>query len=122
MIAGPNGSGKSTLLSELVARGFPLGRVLNPDELERQWMSQGLLDLLELGISEEDGDLAAFVRSHPLAGRGVQWNPLLSNGVLTAPVSGLTGYAIAILCDFLRQSWIRQEESFTFETVMSHPD
>jgi ABC-type branched-subunit amino acid transport system ATPase component len=123
VLAGPNGSGKSTLFRHLRdTYSFPLGYCLNPDEVERELTQFGRLYLGGWGLWLSDVTLASFVRSHGLAGRLQGTLPRADGNVLVAPKAFRAGYFTSIFCDLLRREWISKEESFTFETVMSHPD
>lgn len=65
MFAGPNGSGKSTLKSVLPPE--LLGVYVNPDEIEREIRTQGVLDLSAYGIAATAAQVTAFCRNSPLA-------------------------------------------------------
>jgi predicted ABC-type ATPase len=80
------------------------------------------LDLAPWGLRVQNRTLQAFVRHHALAKQLVGKRPVVRNNVLLAPQNYRRGYFIAILCDFMRRKWLEAGESFTFETVMSHPD
>jgi predicted ABC-type ATPase len=121
MIAGPNGSGKTTLLRGLRANfSLPLGYCLNPDEVERELQAGRIYLGWQSQIDE--AALHEFVRSHPLGAKITGPLPSVRDNGLVAPPGYRAGYFTAILCDFLRNQWLATGESFTFETVMSHPD
>lgn len=124
MVAGPNGSGKSTLFDYLEKRGdLPLGYCFNPDHLERQVRETGELDFVAWGIAPNEAELLTFLQKHPLASRATQPVEVKVNGdklLVEAASSG--GYLIAMLGDYMRRQWIATRQTFTFETVMSHPD
>jgi predicted ABC-type ATPase len=46
----------------------------------------------------------------------------VTDEVLTVEQTVSGGYFAAVLCDFIRQRWLAQGETFTFETVMSSRD
>ncbi len=123
MLAGPNGSGKSTLLEYLRTRfDFPLGFCLNPDDIDRQLLRDRLISFGDWNIRAQKRKLLTFIRAHPLADSvkgmelGLKRNSLVIRGDV-AP-----GYLASIISDFMRRSWIRTKQSFTFETVMSSGD
>ena len=123
MFAGPNGSGKSTLFRSLRDKqSFPFGYCLNPDEIERELTRFGRLYLGGWGVWLDDEKIVAFVRSHGLAKRLTGELPKAEGNVVIAPEGYRAGYFISVFSDLLRREWIAHEESFTFETVMSHPD
>jgi len=123
MLAGPNGSGKSTLLAFLaelsLEQHFPLGFVLNPDDIERELTQAGRLYLGSWGVRDNETGLAKFVDAHPLRPRLTGPQPHVSGGALRATEGVPLGYFIPIVCDFLRRRWLEARESFTFETVLS---
>jgi len=123
VLAGPNGSGKSTLLdylSELShSQGFPLGFVLNPDDVERELVSHGRLHLGAWGVRADETAMREFIDAHPLRPRLKLPLPHLVQGALVHEGHGPLGYYIPVLCDFLRARWLQAHESFTFETVFS---
>ncbi len=121
MIAGPNGSGKTTLLNVL-AKKFPLGFVLNPDQIESELLSTGRLDFSVWGLHVTQDEIDQFLRTHPLASKSAAFNIHIENNALLAGASILGGYFVAMLADFMRRRWLETGESFTFETVMSSSD
>jgi hypothetical protein len=121
MIAGPNGSGKSTLLNSLQQRySLPLGYRLNPDEIEGEfWQSRRIY--LGWHTHLDDAVLHAFIRGHYL-GRGLKGRlPTMDGNTLIAHRGFRCPYFAVILGDLFRLQWLASKESFTFETVMSHP-
>ncbi len=123
MIAGPNGSGKSTLFRYLRSEfSFPFGYCLNPDEIDRELRLTSRLYLGGWGIELDDARLAKFVRRHGLASRLKGSLPRLDGNSLVVGKGYRPGYFTSIFCDLMRRDWMSKDESFTFETVMSHPD
>lgn len=124
MIGGPNGSGKSTLLNYLGHEfDFPLGYCLNPDEIEREIQEHGRIYVGGWGMRIQEKLLRNFIDRHPLSpssGRAQRYVRVKDNTVLLSRRRHL-GYLTSILCDYLRLTWLKSNESFTFETVMSHP-
>ena len=70
----------------------------------------------------DDATLQRFVRRHGLAKRLRGRVPGAEQNVVVAPPTYRAGYFMSIFADLLRREWMLREESFTFETVMSHPD
>ena len=125
MFAGPNGSGKSSIIRNLAkersATGlFWLNHYLNADDLEQALVSSGL-DLARFQI---DVSFAELCRSLRQGGRLANSHPFFYEGqlvgsLLRAPRGN--GYLAAAIVDFLREKLMQRGDSFSFETVMSHP-
>jgi hypothetical protein len=123
MLAGPNGSGKSTLFEYLRHRfSFPFGYCLNPDEIDHELAQASRLYLGGWGVRMDDAILSRFVARHPLSKRLKGSVPLVVGNALVVRRGYRAGYFTSIFCDLLRRDWMSNDESFTFETVMSHPD
>lgn len=123
MVAGPNGSGKSTLFQNLrTHHSFPFGFWLNPDEIDRELRLRGCVYLGSFGVRFDDASLESFVKGHGLAKRLTDPLPRVKDNGLVVDLPYTPGYFTSLFCDFLRRQWIARDESFTFETVMSHPD
>ncbi|QBG48149.1 hypothetical protein EGM51_12360 [Verrucomicrobia bacterium S94] len=120
IFAGPNGSGKSTLYRKLEGQ-FNLGHYLNPDELHLQVSESRMLDLNQLGISCQNRSWEAFWKKHGLASKA----PRLKNSRIDKNTLRFSkdpkSYESAILADFLRHQLLKTGETFSFETVFSHP-
>lgn len=122
MFAGPNGSGKSTLKSYLP---LPLlGIYLNPDEVEQEIRQQNFLDFTAYGVTTTAGAVLTFFQNSKFlndAGFGEASKQLtLSNNRLEFGTVAVNSYFASVASDFLRQKFLEQKISFTFETVMSH--
>jgi hypothetical protein len=123
MLAGPNGSGKTTLFNYLRKEfSFPFGYYLNPDDLDAELVRCGRVFLGAWGIDIDNDVLRAFVSGHGLARRLGVHLPSVDGNALVAPAGYRRSYFPSIFGDFLGQLWMARQESFTFETVMSHPD
>lgn len=123
MFAGPNGSGKSTLLKGLVAAEyFKASHVLNPDVLEAELNATGILDFSLQGLAINDQMLKGFIAAHPLGKQIGHYPGHIRDNVFVLQQPLKPGYFVAVLSDFMRRQWLKNEDSFTFETVMSSPD
>jgi len=124
MFAGPNGSGKSLLKSYLPKE--LLGIYLNPDEIEQEIRKQGFLDFTVYGVTATAGEVLPFFKSSSFlifAGFGEASGRLeFADGRLDFAKVEVNSYFASVTCDFLRQKLLEQKISFTFETVMSHPN
>ena len=120
IFAGPNGSGKSSLYQKLQGQ-FNLGHYLNPDELHQQVSGSKKLELDDLGIETKHLAWEKFWKQHGLAGKA----PLLRESRIENNALVFTrtpkSYESAILSDFLRHKLLKTGNTFSFETVFSHP-
>jgi predicted ABC-type ATPase len=123
MFAGPNGSGKSVLKSYLPEP--LLGVYLNPDEIEAGVKERGHADLRSLGIETKAEEvLPVFSGSEFLLKQGLSQSAESLNfdeGRLCFPPGVMNSYFASVLADFVRQKLLQAGQTFTFETVMSHP-
>lgn len=124
MFAGPNGSGKSTLKSSLPVE--LLGVYLNADEIEGQVRETGYLDLSSYGVTAPRDDVLAFFTGSSFlesAGLGASARALaFAEGRLDFSHVPMNSYLASVVVDLLRTHLLQARTSFTFETVMSHPD
>jgi len=124
MFAGPNGSGKSTLKTYLPKQ--LLGVYLNPDDIEKEIRTTGVFDFSSCQIQTTREDLLPHFTSSSLlnsAGFAEAARQLVfDNGLLRFGDIEINSYWASALVDFLRRKLLEQKTTFTFETVMSHPD
>lgn len=124
MFAGPNGSGKSTLKSYVPEE--LLGVYLNPDEMEAEILRLGYLDLSSYGVTAASDEVLTFFAGSAFlhsVGLGEAWRDLAcTHGRLDFSRVPVNSYLASVAADFLRSRLLQVRRSFTFETVMSHPD
>jgi predicted ABC-type ATPase len=124
MFAGPNGSGKSVLKSYLPAS--LLGVYLNPDEIEAVIRKDGGYDFRLSGVETTAGEVLSFFTASAFlhsAGLGQEAARLsFTDGRLDFRDVEVNAYFASVLTEFLRRKLVGQRKTFTFETVMSHPD
>ena len=125
-MAGPNGSGKSTILQE-VRKKFYSGPFVNADEIEKSFLEKGFLNLPSIyDLTVSDHSLRNFIDD-----QGKSWvekaakensfiSITISNNILVAKDKS-SGYDAALAADFIRHQLLQKGETFTFETVLSHP-
>lgn len=120
IFAGPNGSGKSSLYQRLQGQ-FNLGTYLNPDELHQQVVQSKKLDLSSYAISPNQSDWKKFWSRHGLADQAPRLKgSRIESGVLLFEKTPQS-YESAVLADFLRHQLLKTGQTFSFETVFSHP-
>lgn len=123
MFAGPNGSGKSVLKSYLAEP--LLGVYLNPDDIEKQVKERGCVDMRDFDIQVTAEEVLPFFTSSALL---IQQGLSEAAGSLTYagerlcfPHGVINSYFASVMTDFLRHKLLAAKQTFTFETVMSHP-
>ncbi len=123
MFAGPNGSGKSRLKSVLPL--VLLGVYLNPDEIESEIRTHGFLDFSTYGVTaSEEEAMSFFSQSDFLRSSGLVdavRNLAFTGSGLDFGKVEVNSYFASVTVDFLRQKLMEQKDTFTLETVMSHP-
>lgn len=126
IMAGPNGSGKSTILKAIKSK-FYSGPFVNADEIERSYREKKLVNTIsdfDLIVQEEEFThfLETFGKSWmdkaKLEGQSIGVKP--KEGILVVDDSP-SPYDAAITADYIRWALIEKGETFTFETVLSHP-
>ena len=106
-----------------------IGVFVNADEIEKQLAdSGGCLQLRDLGITDEPAALLKRIKQR-LKTFGLEQRLDLPSLLARATLSGAltlwvpgpyNSYLAAALADAVRQELLRQGQTFTFETVMSH--
>ncbi|MCK6389486.1 MAG: zeta toxin family protein [Azonexus sp.] len=123
MFAGPNGSGKSTLKDYLAPEW--LGVYVNADEIEKTLRSGPGLNFRDFSIDVTNTEFQAFLAASTLLAKQNLLDEAAQlqvvNGVLTFGNILPNSYYASVLADLIRQKLLEEGESFTFETVMSHP-
>lgn len=123
VFAGPNGSGKSTIKADLPAALTRL--FVNADDLEQEAKSSGFIDLAAFGIDTTLPELLRFHTEHHL----IQSRHLIEQARQLALFGSkvdyrsvrINSYFASVIADFIRQRLLDTNQSFTFESVMSHP-
>lgn len=134
IIAGPNGSGKSTLFSSLCqevneATGKPIrvGYFINADNIEKELQEKRFLNFENYQLSVIPDQWASFLNSssfftkidlHLFKSAIIIKNNLLQ---VLKPLEIPGGYIGALIADFLRHQLLLSGQTYSFETVMSHP-
>lgn len=124
IFAGPNGSGKSTITS--VISQELLGIYINPDEMEKEMKENGHLDLKKYQIAIHQPDLLSFFQNSSLLKNSHLTEKAdfveLKEDLLVLHQQEKHDYLAAVMADFIRQELLKLIKTFSFETVMSHPD
>lgn len=126
VFAGPNGSGKSTLFYQF-SKNYNTGFFINADELEKKLEQTGLIDLTEIGLIASQNDLEDFKQlsvSKSLfkkaSEEGHSIDVVIRENFIVDASKETHSYEGAFIASFIRHLLIKQNKSFSFETVMSH--
>lgn len=123
-MAGPNGSGKSTVL-RAVRNNFYSGPFVNADEIEKSFRERGFINVATDYLVNTTAPVFAGYMSgegkswkNKAAGDKTQISLVCEDSILLCDRPN--AYDAAVAADFIRHQLVRQNQSFTFETVMSH--
>jgi predicted ABC-type ATPase len=120
MFAGPNGSGKSTLKHKLAPE--MIGVYVNADEIELKLRSTGKIALADYQVTtNEEAVTDYFLHSDILKIQSRAEVVHLDNGYLIVDHLPDQSYFAAAIADFIRTFLLNAGQSFSFETVLSHP-
>lgn len=123
MFAGPNGSGKSTLITQ-IDRQYKLGYKVNADVIQDILNRKNFLDcqsILPQVIEQKDWlDFINQNQDDPrLKGFSAEMLFVKENVLVTKGT--VDSYQAAFVASFFRELLLRENSTFSFETVMSHP-
>ena len=126
IFAGPNGSGKSTLFEEF-SKNYNTGCFINADYIESILETKGFIDLEDYNIKSTQNELDSFFRKEDVQTliekskySGHIINIEIKENLIVTPYKSTHSYEGALVAMFLRENLIENNESFCFETVMSH--
>jgi predicted ABC-type ATPase len=125
VFAGPNGSGKTSLYS-VISKTYNSGIFINADEIEKILQTKGLIDLSEFGLKVTTKDLELFSSlddSQSLIAKAKQENSTIGitiaeNFIVNKPKKN-NSYEAAFTAAFIRYLLVKDQKSFSYETVMS---
>ena len=127
MFAGPNGSGKTTIKEKVLEINSKwLGVYINPDDIESEIAKSGQLDFDHFKVKTDKAGIFNFLSK---ADQVIDHNLLAEvsklgfskNSLVLRDVS-LNSYFVSAIADFLHERLIASNTTFSFETVMSHPN
>jgi Uncharacterized protein conserved in bacteria len=126
IFAGPNGSGKSTLFEEF-SKNYNTGYFVNADHIESVITTKGFIDLEEYNIKATQKDLESFFKKAEVQtliekaySSGLKIDIELKENLIVDTSKATHSYEGALVAMFIREKLIENNESFCFETVMSH--
>lgn len=127
VFAGPNGSGKSSFFKAF-PKNLNTGPFINADELEQKLSQNFFIDLKEFGLTATQQDLESFkllpasISMLSNATKNGHAIDISINNNCIVDASGSThSYEGAFIAAFLRDLYVKDNRTFSFETVMSHP-
>jgi predicted ABC-type ATPase len=120
VIAGPNGSGKSTWLDKIKSK-VELGIYVNADEIEKTIKEKGVLNLENYKIKTSNKEFIDFINNEGFSALKLsnQSKFIQKN---TLKISDIDSYIASDIAAFIREKLLLMDISFSFETVMSHPE
>ncbi|HBR11253.1 MAG TPA: hypothetical protein DD740_03385 [Chryseobacterium sp.] len=126
IFAGPNGSGKSTLF-ETFQRNFDPGIFINSDAIEKEILEKGFRDLQPFGLQLQQDDLDRFFQStntktllQKSLDTGHKIDIEIRENIIVDKSHDTHSYEAALITPFIREHLLKNDISFSFETVMSH--
>ncbi len=127
VFAGPNGSGKTTIFKGILAENqVNLGVYVNADDIEASLKKESELDFFSFGLTITQEVIQDYFKQSTFAPVKRKEADLFTkikvqDNILTTSAV-IDSYLSADLAEFIRQQLLENEISFTYETVMSHPD
>lgn len=123
VFAGPNGSGKSTIIKEIQKVVWP-GVYINADDIEKAGRERKFINLGDYNLESDTDTFKSYLESSTLVIKareeGLKVDLSLSNNIIRLG-QDTNSYEAALVSDYIRRLLILKGETFSFETVMSHP-
>ena len=121
MFAGPNGSGKSTLIED-VKKSYQVGYFVNADVIEYSLKTRGFLDCevyLPIKVTQEDWKFFLLQAENKSADMQMLQAIHIRDNILVAS-KNINSYVASVIANFFRDILLKEDTTFSFETVMSH--
>lgn len=122
MFAGPNGSGKSTLIED-VKKYYNVGYFINADVIESALKIKGFIhcdDYLPTEVSQNNwNDFLQYAENKRIDLNKLQQIHIVDNILVCTRT--IDSYIAASVANFFREMLLKQQSTFSFEMVMSHP-
>jgi predicted ABC-type ATPase len=126
ILAGPNGSGKSTVVKKITSTYY-CGPFVNADLIQNIFDNQRVLNLSsEFGIKATSQAFESFISNDgqswfkKAGSEGTQITLTFSDNNLVISSNQTGKYDAAVAADFIRHELLVLNNTFTFETVLSH--
>lgn len=127
VFAGPNGSGKTTIVNDLKNK-IKFGVYVNADDIEKEIKTTKSLNFKNYNLSITSLAIQSYFKKSKLtpvkSNNPEYWQniSILNNKLVLNSRLKIDSYLAADFAEFIRQSLLKQNVSFTYETVMSHPE
>jgi predicted ABC-type ATPase len=127
IFAGPNGSGKTTIINDLKTK-IDFGVYVNADDIEQTLSNHRVINFMDFNLHLNTTILQAFFKESKLSpikhNNHAFWEHIsVKDNYLTLhPSLEIDSYFAADIAELIRQQLLKTDLSFTYETVMSHPD
>lgn len=118
IIGGPNGSGKSTLIEELKSK-FRFGYYLNADDIEKELSENEEYSFSKFNIKVSSESVMEFWNNSKLNELIPNFEAQIVDNIFYCKKVNVNSYVALVLCEYLRDMFVRTRQSFSFETVMS---
>ena len=123
IFAGPNGSGKTTLINYFPTK-IPLGIVVNADEIEKELKEQHQLNFKQFGVKSTIKSLlkqfeTGICKTKQIFITASQIE--ISQNIIRFNKLEINSYIAADIAEYIRIKLLDSSQSFSFETVFSHP-
>ena len=121
MFCWPNGSGKSTLINE-IEKDYNLGYFINADIIKSRCNTRGFLnvsDFCSSSLSQHEWLSFLNLNSNDDRNKNLFLKINIEDNILVCS-EPINSYEAAVLATFFRERLVEGENTFSFETVMSH--
>jgi predicted ABC-type ATPase len=124
IIAGPNGSGKSTFIYHVKKNGyFHFHNYVNADEIQKELTETNSYSLNKFTFVTDKEAFNTFVNESSFKEKiadDILDIICFENNAIKIKLVQKSAYIAALIADFIRTQLLENNQSFEFETVMSH--
>jgi predicted ABC-type ATPase len=126
VFAGPNGSGKTTIIDERLRNQFNMGVYVNADDIQKTLQAERAIDFSAFNIQPTTADIQDFFMRSDFAPTKLskpnlwQYFSVVKNTLVLSEDLSINAYVAADIAEFIRQRLLKEGQSFSYETVMSH--